>query len=194
MARLARANQLGDGVFKLVRHREVGGVAEFAVSRAAGYTAEQYARGFRICTASVARAGSLYGVKSLAYLENLLAKRAAQAEGFDEVVFADTAGNPLECAGCNLFVVVGGRVFTPPAGEILPGVARSVVLEICGAQVEERPLAPGLLAEAEEVFLTNAIMGVMPVAEWGERRFAVAHCPVTRRISAEFAARQRASL
>jgi len=95
LLRLAQANRLGDGVLKVVRYRDSGGAGEFAVSRVGGYTGERYARGFRVRMAPTARAGSMHGVKSLAYLENLLAKRAAPVEGFDEVVFADPAGNLL---------------------------------------------------------------------------------------------------
>jgi branched-subunit amino acid aminotransferase/4-amino-4-deoxychorismate lyase len=56
----------------------------------------------------------------LRYLENIVAKRAAAAEGFDEVVFAGPDGALLEGAVTNLFAVVGGRVFTAPLGAILP--------------------------------------------------------------------------
>jgi branched-subunit amino acid aminotransferase/4-amino-4-deoxychorismate lyase len=194
LARLARANQLGDGSFKLVRYRDVGGVAEFAVSRATSYPPEVYARGFRVRTAPMARAGALQGVKSLAHLENLLAKRAAQAEGFDEVIFADPSGNLLEGAGTNLFVVVDGQVITAPLGDILPGVARGVVLQLCGAQAVERRLTPELVAAAEEIFVTNAILGVMPVAELDQCRFDLRVNALTRAVAAKFAALQLGSV
>ncbi len=194
LARLAHANQLTDGNLKVVRFRDLGGVGEFAVTRAGGYTSDRYARGFRLGTAPKARAGSMHAVKSLAYLENLLARRAAQAAGFDEVVFAAPAGNLLEGGGTNLFVVVGGQVYTPPATDLLPGVARSVVLELCGAGAVERALTPEVVAAAEEVFVTNAVMGVMPVAELGGRCFDLGRNAVTRRLAAAFAECQRASV
>jgi para-aminobenzoate synthetase component 1 len=194
LARLAHANQLGDGSFKLVRFRDVGCAAEFAVSRSGGYTADQYARGFRVRIATATRAGSLHGVKSLAYLENILIKRAAATDGFDEVLFADPVGNLPEGAVSNLFVVVGGRIFTPALGAILPGVARSVVLEICGALAEERAITREILAAADAVFLTNALLGVMPVAELDGRRFEVATRATTNEIAGEFLRRQRESV
>lgn len=193
-ARLAQANALADGAFKLVRFRdELGGVGEFLLSRASSYTAEQYTRGFRVRTVRAPR-GALQGLKSLSYLGAMRAKQAARAEGFDEVVFTDAAGTLLEGAVTNCFVVVGGRLVTPPLGEILPGVARSVVLEIAGARAEEGALTPALVAAADEVFLTNAVLGVMPVAELDGRRFAAAPGGITAEIAAEFARRQRASL
>jgi len=194
LARLAHANQIDDGSFKVVRFREDDGVGEFAVSRENGYTPSQYARGFRLCTAPAARAGSLHGVKSIAYLENLLAKRAARTAGFDEVIFADSAGNLLEGAGSNLFVVVAGKVCTPPAVDLLPGVARGVVLELGGTNAEERPLTPALVAAAEEVFVTNALMGVMPVSELNGRCFDLVRTPMTQALAAAFAKRQRESV
>lgn len=194
LGRLARANQLAEGSFKVVRFRDVDGVGEFAVSRVSGYTSDRYARGFRLGMAPIPRSGSLHAVKSLAYLENLLARRVALAAGFDEVVFADPAGNLLEGGGTNLFVVVGGEVFTSPAIDLLPGVARAVVVEICGDGAMERALTPEVVGAAEEVFVTNAVMGVMPVAELGGRRFDLGRNAVTRRIAVAFAERQRESV
>ncbi len=194
IARLVHANRVGDGVLKIVRHRDPDAIGEFAVTRDSGYRPEHYGRGFRVRTAAMPRAGSLHGVKSLAYLENLLLKRAAAAEGFDEVLFADAAGNRLEGATTNLFAVAGGRVFTAPLGAVLPGVARAVVLGICGGSAEERPLDAALLARAEELFLTNAVLGVMPVAELDGRCFDVSTFTRTPELAAEFGRRQRASL
>ncbi len=194
LARLAQANQLGNGVIKLMRFGDVGGVREVAVSRDSGYRAEQYESGFRVHVVSTTRGGAVHEMKSLAYLEKLLARREAQRAGYDDAVFADPVGNLLEGAGSNLFAVVGGRLLTPPARNILAGVARSVVLECAVGGVEERVITPQLLEAATEVFLTNAVMGVMPVVELGGRRFDVARAPVTRAIAAEFARRQRASV
>ncbi len=194
LARLAQANQLGDGVIKLMRFGDVGGVREVAVSRDSGYRAEQYERGFRVHIVSTARDGVVHEMKSLAYLEKLLARRAAQRAGYDDAVFVDPAGNLLEGAGSNLFVVIGGKLLTPPAHNILPGVARSVVLECAAGGAEERTITPELFGAATEVFLTNAVMGVMPVAEMGDRRFEVERARVTRAVAAEFAQRQRAAV
>jgi para-aminobenzoate synthetase component 1 len=194
LARLAHANQLGDGSFKVVRYGDVAGVGEFVVSRTSGYAPELYARGFRLRLARTARAGSIHAVKSLAYLENLLAKRTAQADGFDEVIFADPVGNLLEGAGCNLFVVAGGTVFTPPVVDLLPGVARGVVLELCGTKAEERVLTPALVAAADEMFVTNAILGVMPVAELHGQSFDLGRNMLTRALAEAFAKRQRESV
>ncbi|HLP03205.1 MAG TPA: aminodeoxychorismate synthase component I [Opitutaceae bacterium] len=193
LVRLAHANGLGDGSFKLVRFRDLAGATEFAVSRGGGYGSAQYARGFRVRLVPEPRAGGVLGVKSLAYLENLLARRAVQSDGFDEVVFADAAGVLVEGAATNVFAVVGGRVFTTPLGAILPGVARGVVLEICGARGEERPLTPAIAGAADELFLTNALLGVMPVAEFDGRRFDVEQASITRELAAEFFRRQRES-
>ena len=143
---------------------------------------------------STARDGAVHEMKSLAYLEKLLARREAQRAGYDDAVFADPAGNLLEGAGSNLFAVVGGKLLTPPVRNILPGVARSVVLECAAGGVEERVITPQMLEAATEVFLTNAVMGVMPVAELGGRRFDVTRAPVTHAVAAEFAQRQRAAV
>ena len=193
LARLAHANQLGDAVVKLIRFGDVGGAREIAVSRSSGYRAEQYERGFRVQSVATAREGAVHEMKSLAYLEKLLARRAAQGAGYDDAVFVDPAGNLLEGAGSNLFAVVDGKLLTPPAHHILPGVARSVVLECAAGGVEERVLTPPLIEAATEVFLTNAVMGVMPVAECAGRCFDVTRSGVTRELAAAFLRRQRES-
>ncbi len=194
LVRLAQANGLDEGVVKLMRFGDVGGVREIAVMRASGYREEQYRRGFRVQVVPTARDGAVHEIKSLAYLEKLLARRGALQGGYDDAVFADADGNLLEGAGSNLFAVLDGAVVTPPVRNILPGVARSVVLECTAGGVEERVITPRMLEAAGEVFLTNAVMGVMPVAELGGRRFDVARAERTREIAAEFARRQRASV
>ena len=105
--------------------------------------------------------------KTLAYLDHILARELAARAGADEAVRLGADGDVVECATSNLFVVLAGTVVTPPTDlGILPGVTRARVIAACaGARVavQERRLAPQELVSADEVFVTSAVRGVVPV-------------------------------
>lgn len=133
-----------------------------------------------------ARTDRLAGHKTLNYWANRLMHENARNSGFDECVTITPEGNLWETSAANLFVVVAGAVLTPPCdGRVLPGIFRGLILErapALGLDVRETPL--GLLDRLfmpEEVFLSNAVRGIMPVGRWGEARFP-APGPITRRL------------
>lgn len=185
-------NRMVDGAIKIVWFADAdGGTGEMISPRACRYGADVFARGFRLMTMPCAvRAGrELSRHKTLNYLEHLRAKRAAVAAGFDEALWVDERGVVLEGATTNVFAVIGGRVITPDekAG-LLPGVARRVVIGLGGVDaVAVATLTRDMLAEAEEVFVTNALMGVMPVRAVDEREYELVENRVTRRSAAFFA-------
>jgi branched-subunit amino acid aminotransferase/4-amino-4-deoxychorismate lyase len=106
-------------------------------------------------------------VKSLNYLDNLLARRQAQEKGAGEALLLNTLGRLAEGSATNLFILRGGDLITPPLSEgALPGVTRQAVLQLAtraGFVVRELPLEPSALRAAGEAFLTNAIGGVLPL-------------------------------
>jgi len=108
-------------------------------------------------------------IKSLNYLENILARVEAKKYGHDDNILLNTAGYLASASVSNLFFVKGKKIFTPSLScGILPGVTRKAVLEICGRygiETEEGKFCPGDLKTADEIFLTNTLMGVMPVRE-----------------------------
>ncbi|MDQ4128320.1 MAG: aminotransferase class IV [Actinomycetota bacterium] len=138
----------------------------------AGYPARLYARGARAITSRIPRneRSPLARVKSLSYLDNVLARREADARGADEALLLNSAGF-LACASAsNLFLALGDTLLTPDlASGVLPGTVREVVLtELAprmGLTVAERPVRPEELAAADEAILTNALHGVMPLTE-----------------------------
>jgi branched-chain amino acid aminotransferase len=126
--------------------------------------------------------------KTLAYLDHVLARELAAAAGADEAVRLDADGSVVECATSNVFAVIGGTVVTPPpdAG-ILPGITRARVLAACaglGIAAEERPLAIDELRSADELFVTSAVRGVVPVTRLDGA--ARAPGPVTARMIAGY--------
>ncbi len=122
--------------------------------------------GARVITVEWTRneTGALVGVKSTSYAENVLASAKAAAAGAVEAILANTRGNLCEGAMSNVFVGIGGELFTPPlsAGP-LPGVTRELLVETL--DVTEADLPMGALAEADEVFITGSARGVQGVGE-----------------------------
>lgn len=123
----------------------------------------------RLATVGVRRnpTSFLSRAKTLSYLDGVLAFDAAQAAGADDALMLNTQGRVASTAMANLFAVIDGRVVTPPVSEgVLPGIARAMVLDLCGGlgiAAEERPLEVRDLTAAAGVFATNSVRLVMPV-------------------------------
>ncbi len=162
-----------------------------AAEETAGYPPELYERGMTACICSSwrqSRQDPLAGHKTTSYLSRLLVLRDGQEKGCGETLWF-TPDNLL-AEGCisNVFVVKDGRLRTPPLDTpVLPGVTRAAVLELAEIQripVDEKPCTIDDLLHADEVFLTNAIMEVMPVGRI--ERHAIADekpGPITQRLA-----------
>ena len=189
ITRLLAAVRLPNAAVKIVRYRELNRTAELITARTLPYTAPDYLRGFRVQThRQGARDGRLTGHKTLNYLENLLARRTAQASGYDEALFVTPEGHVLEGSVSSVFLVKDGHAHTPPlSAGILPGVARARVLALVGPErAHETPLTLADLLAADEVFLTNALMGIMPVCTVDQHKFRP-HSPETSAVRHLFA-------
>ncbi|MCS0504183.1 aminotransferase class IV [Ancylobacter mangrovi] len=106
-------------------------------------------------------------LKTLGYLDHILAAREAAAAGVDDALILNTRGRVCCSTIANVFVLIAGRLITPSLGEgCLPGILRALVIEAApklGLAVEERPLAPEALHGADAVFLTNSVRFIRPV-------------------------------
>ena len=126
-------------------------------------------------------------IKSLSYVEGVTARLEAQAKGADDALLSNTRGLVTGGTSSNVFIVSEGILLTPPEEDgVLPGIARLTVLEeaaMLGVSVAERSMEPGLVAGADEVFLTNVVQGPTPVASLdGGAIGAGAPGPVTHRL------------
>ncbi|AFM02089.1 branched-chain amino acid aminotransferase/4-amino-4-deoxychorismate lyase [Desulfitobacterium dehalogenans ATCC 51507] len=116
----------------------------------------------------------LVQLKSTNYMENILAKKEAEEKGAREGIWLNTKGYLAEGTMSNLFFIREGILHTPsPDCGCLPGTRRQMILEC--AQTLGIPCVEGefpleFLEDAEEVFLTNALMGIMPVNQVDKRR------------------------
>jgi branched-chain amino acid aminotransferase len=127
------------------------------------------------------------GVKTTSYAENVVALAEAAKVGATEALFPNLAGNLCEGAGSNVFVVLDGRLVTPPLmSGPLGGVTRALVLELVDdADEDDVPMAD--LARADEVLLTSSTRNVQPLRMLDGRPLPGRAGPVARRAAAAIA-------
>jgi branched-chain amino acid aminotransferase len=106
---------------------------------------------------------AIAGLKTTSYAENVVALDYAHERGGGEAIFANTAGALCEGTGSNVFLVVGGRLCTPPLSSgCLAGITRELVMELVAC--EELTLPVEALAEADEAFLTSSTRDVQAIS------------------------------
>jgi len=207
-----RRNKLRDGYIRLVVTRGVGTLglnpnrcSNPSVIIIAGkiqlYSPELYKSGMEIITVPTTR--NLHSalnpaIKSLNYLNNVLAKIEATNSGCEEAVMLNAEGFVAECTGDNLFIVQDGRLCTPPlSAGALYGITRRVVMDIAaesGMSVSEPNLTRYDLFIAEECFLTGTGAELVPVVKIDGRVIGSGRPgPVTRKLVAQYRALTKAS-
>jgi branched-chain amino acid aminotransferase len=149
-------------------------VVVIAVTWGAMY-GDLYEKGLKAVTVSVRRNPAEClppNVKSLNYLNNILAKIEANYKGGDEAIFFDTNGYISEGSGDNLYVVKNGEIITPPTLNNLRGVTRMVILEIAkslGITVKEQNLGYFDIYTADELICSGTAAEVAPIT-WVDGR------------------------
>jgi 4-amino-4-deoxychorismate lyase len=131
----------------------------------------------RLCGTRLAKQPLLAGIKHLNRLEQVLARAEWDDPAIDEGLMLDEDDRVIGATAANLFVVIDGVLATPALeGCGVAGVLRGELL--ARAPVVVRDIRIEELQEADEVFLSNAVRGIVPVGEWGAKRWAPG--PVTR--------------
>ena len=200
-----RINNISDGYIRLVVTRGAGSLG-LDPNRTANpqviviadsialYPAEMYENGLTIITSSVQRnhpAALSPRIKSLNYLNNILAKIEGLQAGCVEALMLNHKGEVAECTGDNIFLVRKKILQTPPldAG-ILEGVTRNAVIEVArqqGIEVREMPLTRHDVYIADECFLTGSAAEVIPVVKVDSRVIGSGvPGPVTRDLKERF--------
>jgi branched-chain amino acid aminotransferase len=136
------------------------------------YPEECYSEGIAIMTSSLRRispASFDVRIKSLNYLNNLLAKIEANQAGCLEAVLLNYEGNVTECTGDNIFILANGTLKTPPAtDQALEGITRASIMDLAaaaGIPMREASMTQYDLYTAEECFLTGTGAELMPVTK-----------------------------
>ncbi|WP_331350754.1 branched-chain-amino-acid transaminase [Cellvibrio sp. UBA7671] len=129
-------------------------------------------------------------IKSLNYLNHILARMEATHAGADEAILLNSAGRIAEGSADNIFIVQRGELLTPPVIEgALDGITRQVVLELAeklGIKAREIPLAPYDLFTADECFLTGTGAELIPVGYADGREIPECPGPIYSRLAAAF--------
>ena len=201
-----RKNNLKDSYIRLVITRGVGdlgldprkcpkpSVIIIAVPMLQLYDEEKRRRGISMIVSWTRRDpvdATSHEIKSLNYLNSILAKIEANNAGADEAIILDTHGYMCEATGENIFVVKNGKLYTSPrASGALPGITASVIKRIAaelGYEVIERNLTVTELYEADEAFLTGTGAEIMPIREVNKRKIGEGRIgPITEKILEEF--------
>ncbi len=180
--RMITANRLKEAVVRVTITRGSGprgydttgsGKATIAITAHPfpGYSAEQNRKGVVAAVVSVRRNDARAlppDVKSTSCLNQILARMEATDLEAQEAIMLNAADDVVEASASNVFVVKNGALVTPRLdGNVLPGITRGWVMRLAregGYPVEERRLPVAALAAADEVFLTNSVQEIMPVA------------------------------
>jgi len=121
---------------------------------------------------STSRLATVKSANSLIYV---LAAKYAQQKGLDEVIIFNQKKNVLECSAYNIFFVVNKTIYTPQISDgVLPGIMRKYMIaqaKKLGIEVVETSITSDMLSQAQEVFLTNAIIGIKWVKSYQDLRY-----------------------
>ena len=185
---LLRANRLKSAYVRLVLTG--GGTFMVRAEPLPRVPAAWYRAGARVDFARWRRdpRAPLYGHKTLNYLENVLTREQGFTKGLADLLFLGLDGRVLEGCVTNVFLVKDGKLHTPALEGILPGVTRGEVIRISKSlkiPVEERRVLPRDLERADDVFLTNALIEILPVARVGRRRIGWPG-PITKTLMAGY--------
>jgi branched-chain amino acid aminotransferase len=207
-----RRNRIRDGYIRLLVTRGVGTLGLnpnrcknpsviIIADKIQLYPPELYQRGMEIVTVPTVR--NLHSalnpaIKSLNYLNNILAKIEANNAGCEEAVMLNAEGFVAECTGDNLFIVKAGQLLTPPlSAGALYGITRQVVMDLgaeSGLKVGEPNLTRYDLFNADECFLTGTGAEVVPVVKIDGRVIGNGKPgPVTANLVAKYHALTKAS-
>jgi len=158
------------------------------------YPGEIYERGLEVVTVSTRRNPTFSldpQVKSLNYLNNILAKIQGKKAGCIEAIMLNQEGWVLECTGDNIFIVENGTLVTPPTFVgVLDGITRNVVIELArqlGIPCSEEVFSCYRLYNADECFLTGTAAEIVPVVKIDDREIGSGKPgEITDRIKREF--------
>jgi branched-chain amino acid aminotransferase len=199
------ANDIRDGYIRLVVTRGAGTLGLdpnrcsdpqviIITDHITMYPPEYYENGLTLITASTIRNHSAAlspRIKSLNYLNNIMAKMEGLQAGCVEALMLNHKGDVAECTGDNIFIVRRGDILTPPTDAgILEGITREAVIELArseGLAVHEIGLTRHDIFIADECFLTGTAAEVVPVVQLDQRQIGDGKPgPITRNLMRKF--------
>jgi branched-chain amino acid aminotransferase len=165
------------------------------------YAEEIYKKGYSAIISSLHRNSQsiLPGLKSASFVESLLAKQEARQRSVDEALLLNDQGYLAEASSSNVFIVSGGVLKTPKTGSgLLPGITRQVIQELANSlllECRETDILSSELVSANEVFITNSMIEIMPVTRIEDSVVGSGNPgPVTAQLMAAYQERLKAEL
>ncbi|OGD22165.1 MAG: branched-chain-amino-acid transaminase [Candidatus Aminicenantes bacterium RBG_16_63_16] len=212
IAETCNCNDITDGYVRLVATRGIGDLGLlphnqlpptlFCIAgRLSLYDPAIYETGMPIITASQRRTNPTVidpQIKSLNYLNNILAKIEAVRSGVPEALMLTEDGIVAECTGENVFIVKEGTLLTPPCHVgILNGITRQTIIQLAanlGMRLQEKEFTLFNVYSADECFLTGTAAEIVPVSSVDGREIgSIRPGPVTRQLTAAFREQTRTS-
>lgn len=143
-----------------------------AIVRDIPYSINDYKRGFKLGVSNVIRNSTsiLSYIKSTAYIENIIEKNKIIELGFDEVLFLNEKKYIAECSMSNIFFIKNKKIYTPSVDSgILNGIIRNWIIE--NFNVIEGHYTLEDIINADEVFITNSLIGIMRISQFNQKKF-----------------------
>lgn len=190
--KLGKILNITEGRLKITCFKDVDGDSYIMTLSPYNHQWDMSSQGVSITLSDIKRNphSPLCYLKSLNYMENILGRNEAAAKGYDEALFLNVHDKVCEGAVSNIFWIKSGVINTPDIScGILSGVIRKQVLDICSKiklSYEEGSYDMNEVLQADEVFITNSLKGIMPVYRVDHTFFKVSDYVFTKQIHQEY--------
>ncbi|MBU1727327.1 MAG: aminotransferase class IV [Candidatus Omnitrophica bacterium] len=187
--KVARLNRLEDGYVKMLiwRGQKKTGIMVIA-KEYVPHPRLKYKKGFSVCISNLRKDEGCFlsGLKSTNRILYQLSMRQAEKSGFDEALILNSRGYLSEASRSNIFFAKDSELFTPGLEcACLPGITRKAVFDLAarlGIKVYEGNFTKEDLSGADEAFLTNSLMGIMPLTSINGKNIGKGKCGYLTRI------------
>lgn len=182
------ANLVESTVLKIFCGKDKENTDTIITTRKNAYQEENYCNGFKLCFAETKRNpySPLTYIKASSYLENIYEKQRGLSLGFDEVLFLNVHDRIAEGSISNVFYVKDSTLYTPDVDcGILPGILREKIVDIVqalGIPLKVGKFTKNEILKADEIFITNSVLEIMPVSQLEERRLILTKNSTTQLI------------
>ncbi|MGB7605482.1 MAG: aminotransferase class IV [Lutisporaceae bacterium] len=189
---LISRNNIKNGRLKLLCFRDIKGISTLITVSDYDYKENFCEEGYDICLSEIRRNphSPMPYIKSLNYGENILTRERAINQGYQEALFMNVYDRLCEGTISNIFWIKDNIVFTPEIScGILNGITRSQVIQLCRnlkLELHEGSYKYEELLEAEEVFITNSLIDIMPISKVENYFYNISDYKITRKLYAEY--------
>ncbi|QEK11030.1 4-amino-4-deoxychorismate lyase [Crassaminicella thermophila] len=189
---LINSNSMVFGALKILYAKNKDQYNLLLFTRENIYTEEKYKKGFHICFADTKKNpySKLTYIKSNNYLENILEKQKAKENGYDEAIFLNVLNKISEGTYTNIFFIKNNILYTPATEcGILPGIMRNKIIDLIyklNLNLKIGTFNKADLFNADEIFLTNSLMDIMPVSQLENKVFDLSKNYVTKLLQKSF--------